>query len=65
MSRAQREDTRAAQRHWIERSLRASQGEVGLADYEVNSWIGWYHHMTLALLALFYMVLEQRRVICL
>ena len=26
--------------------------EVGLADYEVRSWHGWYRHITLAMLAL-------------
>jgi SRSO17 transposase len=24
---------------------------VGLADYEVRSWVGWYRHVTLALFA--------------
>ncbi len=26
--------------------------EVGLADYEIRSWHGWYRHITLAMLAL-------------
>jgi SRSO17 transposase len=52
----------AAQRHWIEQAFERAKGEVGLADYEVRSWVGWHHHMTLALLALFFLVLEQRRV---
>ena len=50
-----------AQRHWIEQDLERAKGEVGLADYEVRSWTGWYHHMTLSLLALFFLVLEHRR----
>lgn len=52
----------AAQRHWIEQAFERAKSEVGLADYEVRSWVGWHHHMTLALLALFFLVLEQRRV---
>lgn len=27
------------------------QGQVGLDQYEVRSWSGWYRHITLALLA--------------
>jgi SRSO17 transposase len=50
-----------AERHWIENDLQRGKGEVGLADYEVRSWVGWHHHMTLALLALFFLVLEHRR----
>ena len=51
----------ASQRHWIERDFQRAKGEVGLADYEVRSWVGWHHHMTLAMLALFFLTLEQRR----
>ena len=40
--------------------LRGKQ-EVGLDDYEVRGWRGWHHHMTLSLLALWFLVLEQRR----
>jgi len=30
--------------------------EVGLDDYEVRSWQGWYRHITLAMLALAFLV---------
>lgn len=49
------------QRHGIEQALQASKGEVGLAHYEVRSWVGWHHHMTLSLLALWFLVVERRR----
>lgn len=52
----------AARRHWIEHDFQRAKGEVGLDHYEVRSWVGWNHHMTLACLALFFLVLEQRRV---
>lgn len=26
--------------------------EVGLADYEIRSWHGWYRHITFSMLAL-------------
>ena len=37
----------AACRHYVEESLEHSKGEVGLGEYEVRSWVGWHHHMTL------------------
>jgi hypothetical protein len=41
--------------------LQADKGEVGLAHYEVRSWVGWHHHMALSLLALWFLILEKRR----
>jgi SRSO17 transposase len=41
--------------------LAAGKGEVGLGQYEVRSWVGWHHHMTLSLLALWFVILEKRR----
>jgi SRSO17 transposase len=35
--------------------------EVGLNHYEVRSWVGWEHHMTLTLLALWFLQLEWVR----
>jgi SRSO17 transposase len=49
-------------RHRIEEALGAGKGEVGLGHYEVRSWVGWHHHMTLSLLALWFLILERRRV---
>jgi SRSO17 transposase len=48
-------------RHWVEDCFERAKGEVGLDHYEVRSWRGWHHHMTLGLLALYFLVLEQRR----
>jgi SRSO17 transposase len=48
-------------RHGIEEVLQAGKGEVGLDHYEVRSWVGWHHHMTLSLLALWFLTLEKRR----
>jgi SRSO17 transposase len=54
--------TRArAQRHRIEQMLEDGKGEAGLGHYEVRSWVGWHHHMTLSLLALWFLVLEKTR----
>jgi SRSO17 transposase len=50
------------QRHRIEEVFEAGNGEVGLDQYEVRSWVGWHHHMTLSLVALWFLCLERRRV---
>jgi SRSO17 transposase len=48
-------------RHRAEELLEAGKGEVGLADYEVRSWVGWHHHVTLSLLALWFLQAERLR----
>jgi SRSO17 transposase len=48
-------------RHRIEELLAQGNGEVGLDHYEVRSWVGWHHHMTLSVLALWFLQLERLR----
>jgi len=48
-------------RHTIEQVFEAAKQETGLAQYEVRSWVGWHHHMTLSLLALWFLCGERRR----
>jgi SRSO17 transposase len=48
-------------RHGAEELFEAGKGEVGLSHYEVRSWVGWHHHMTLSLLALWFVILEKDR----
>jgi SRSO17 transposase len=48
-------------RHQIEEVFQQGKGEVGLGHYEVRSWVGWHHHMTLSLLALWFLCQEKRR----
>jgi SRSO17 transposase len=48
-------------RHAMEELLEEGKGEVGLAHYEVRSWVGWQHHLTLSLLALWFLQLERLR----
>jgi SRSO17 transposase len=50
-----------AERHRIEQVFDEAKGETGLAHYEVRSWVGWHHHMTLSLLALWFVTTEARR----
>src|SRR6266704_3390161 len=35
----------------IEQCFEEAKGEVGLDQYEVRSWTGWYRHITLAMWA--------------
>jgi SRSO17 transposase len=35
----------------VEESIQTAKGEVGLDQYEVRSWTGWYRHITLAMWA--------------
>ena len=42
-------------RHGVEELFAEGNQEVGLSHYEVRSWTGWHHHMTLSLLALWFL----------
>jgi SRSO17 transposase len=46
-----------AQRFWVEAVLQDGKSEVGLDEYEVRSWVGWHHHMSLSLLAVWLLAL--------
>src|SRR5712692_356684 len=37
--------------HTIERCFEEAKGDVGLDQYEVRSWTGWYRHITLVMWA--------------
>lgn len=45
----------------IETCFEQSKQYLGMGDYEVRSWRGWHHHMTLCLLAHFFLVRQQQR----
>jgi SRSO17 transposase len=49
------------QRHGVEELFEEGKQEVGLGHYEVRSWTGWAHHMTLSLLALWFLQVERLR----
>ncbi len=47
---------RVAGTRWaIEECLEKAKGQVGLDQYEVRRWDGWYRHITLAMLAQAYL----------
>jgi SRSO17 transposase len=52
---------RVAGTRWtIEACFEAAKGEVGLDEYEVRSWTGWYRHVTLAMLAHAYLAVVRK-----
>jgi SRSO17 transposase len=44
----------------IETCFETGKQLLGMGDYEVRSWLGWHHHMTLVILALTFLVRVQR-----
>jgi len=43
-------------RYWIERTFEDGKGIAGLADYQVQNWTGWHHHITMTILAMLYLM---------
>jgi SRSO17 transposase len=42
----------------IEESFRRAKGECGLSDYQVRNWLGWHHHIALAMLSQWFLTEE-------
>jgi SRSO17 transposase len=50
----------AAARWPIETELETGKSDVGLDEYEVRSWPGWHHHITMCLLASAFLLMLQQ-----
>lgn len=51
---------RIAGKRWrVEDGFKETKGEVGLDEYEVRKWDGWYRHITLCLLAHAYLTVVR------
>jgi SRSO17 transposase len=50
----------AGTRWQVEQAFELAKGEVGLDEYEVRTWVGWYRHITLALFALAYLTVVRQ-----
>jgi SRSO17 transposase len=48
-------------RWWIEQNYQQLKDELGLDHFEGRSWSGWHHHVTLAMIAFGFLVLEGYR----
>jgi SRSO17 transposase len=49
----------AGTRWAVEECFETAKGEVGLDQYEVRSWSGWYRHITLVLFAHAYLTVVR------
>jgi SRSO17 transposase len=50
----------AGTRWQVEQAFELAKQEVGLGEYEVRHWVGWYRHVTLALFALAYLTVVRQ-----
>ena len=55
--------TVAGQRWRVEEGIERAKHEVGLDEYEVRRWDGWYRHVTLAMLALACLTVMRQRAV--
>lgn len=59
---AQTEFVRIAGMRWpIETVIEESKSGLGMDHYEVRTWLGWHHHMTMCILAHHFLVRTQQR----
>lgn len=57
------EMVRVAGARWmVEECFETGKGEVGLDQYEVRSWHGWYRHITLSMWALAFLVVTRAQI---
>jgi SRSO17 transposase len=55
--------TVAGQRWTIEECFELGKSEVGLDEYEVRHWPGWYRHITLSMLALAFLTVTRSQAV--
>jgi len=47
--------------HRIEECIKRGKSQAGMAQYQVRNWLGWHHHITLCLVAVWFLLCEARR----
>ena len=47
--------------HRIEECIKRGKSEAGMAQYQARNWRGWHHHVTLCLIAVWFLLCETRR----
>ena len=47
--------------HRIEECIKRGKSETGMAQYQARNWRGWHHHITLCLIAAWFLLCETRR----
>ncbi|MBF0209132.1 MAG: IS701 family transposase [Oligoflexia bacterium] len=48
-----------SRRHTVEECFQRGKSDLGMDHYEVRSWVGWHHHMTLTMLAMCFLEKEK------
>jgi len=43
-------------RYWIERAFEDGKGLAGFADFQGRNWLGWHHHITMAMFSMMVMM---------
>lgn len=51
----------ATHQHRIEEAFLIAKDDLGMDHYEVRSWVGWQHHMTMVFLGHWFLTREHRR----
>lgn len=47
------------QRYWVERVFQDAKNEAGMDEYQARSWMAWYHHMALVMMAMLFLLQER------
>lgn len=47
------------QRYWVERIFQDAKNEAGMDEYQARSWMAWYHHMALVMMAMLFVLRER------
>jgi SRSO17 transposase len=47
--------------HRIEQCFQRGKSEAGMAEYQARTWLGWHHHVTLSMLATWFLIAETER----
>jgi len=47
------------QRYWVERAFQEIKEQLGMAQYQVRSWLAWHHHIALTMMALDFILATQ------
>ena len=47
------------QRYWVERIFQDAKNEAGMDEYQARSWMAWYHHMALVMMAMLFLLRER------
>jgi SRSO17 transposase len=47
--------------HRVEECIKRAKSEAGMAQYQSRNWLGWHHHITLSLIATWFLLHETLR----